>query len=177
MITSQQACVRPQSPLACRCFLPAVNGIIAFPVEVDAPCGWWDTFMVIVGLPDTAAKKLRPTTQAMDTCLLSPIRNIAPEEPTWGPSLRPELLRNRQRLSTAADYSPAVRATPKWGPGATPQAASRRLASLRPAAALPHWGWPGRLARSFVKGIVAFQAPKKKLPIVIKNLDSIRTPL
>ena len=73
--------------------------------------------------------------------------------------------------------SDAVRATPNGAPGATLQAASRRLASLRPAAALPHWGWPGRLARSFVKGIVAFQAPKKKLPIVIKNLDSIRTPL
>ena len=29
----------------------AVNGIEAFPVEVEVNCGWGDTIVVIVGLP------------------------------------------------------------------------------------------------------------------------------
>ena len=37
----------------------AVNGIEAFPVEVEVHCGWGETLIVIVGLPDPAAKELR----------------------------------------------------------------------------------------------------------------------
>ena len=35
----------------------AVNGIEAFPVEVEVNCGWSDT--IIVGLPDAAVKESR----------------------------------------------------------------------------------------------------------------------
>jgi magnesium chelatase family protein len=37
----------------------AVNGIEAFPVEVEVNCGWGDTIIVIVGLPDVAVKESR----------------------------------------------------------------------------------------------------------------------
>src|SRR3954467_2279488 len=37
----------------------AVNGIEAFPVEVEVNAGWGDSVMVIVGLPDTAVKESR----------------------------------------------------------------------------------------------------------------------
>jgi len=37
----------------------AVNGIEAFPVEVEVNCGWGDTVIVIVGLPDAAVKESR----------------------------------------------------------------------------------------------------------------------
>jgi magnesium chelatase family protein len=37
----------------------AVNGIEAFPVEVEVNSGWGDTTMVIVGLPDAAVKESR----------------------------------------------------------------------------------------------------------------------
>jgi len=37
----------------------AVNGIEAFPVEVEVNAGWGDTLVVIVGLPDTAVKESR----------------------------------------------------------------------------------------------------------------------
>src|ERR1051325_4923495 len=37
----------------------AVNGIEAFPVEVEVNVGWGDTLIVIVGLPDTAVKESR----------------------------------------------------------------------------------------------------------------------
>jgi magnesium chelatase family protein len=37
----------------------AVNGIEAFPVEVEVNCGWGDTIIVIVGLPDAAVKESR----------------------------------------------------------------------------------------------------------------------
>ncbi len=37
----------------------AVNGIEAFPVEVEVNSGWGDTVMVVVGLPDTAVKESR----------------------------------------------------------------------------------------------------------------------
>jgi magnesium chelatase family protein len=42
-----------------RVFSAAVNGIEAFPVEVEVNCGWGDTVVVIVGLPDTAVKESR----------------------------------------------------------------------------------------------------------------------
>ena len=35
----------------------AVNGIDAFPVEVEFNAGWGDTVVVVVGLPDAAVKK------------------------------------------------------------------------------------------------------------------------
>ncbi len=35
----------------------AVNGIEAYPVEVEVNVGWGDTFIVIVGLPDAAVKE------------------------------------------------------------------------------------------------------------------------
>ena len=37
----------------------AVNGIEAYPVEVEVNAGWGDTFIVIVGLPDAAVKESR----------------------------------------------------------------------------------------------------------------------
>ncbi|MBI5388080.1 MAG: YifB family Mg chelatase-like AAA ATPase [Verrucomicrobia bacterium] len=37
----------------------AVNGIEAFPVEVEVNAGWGDTLIVIVGLPDAAVKESR----------------------------------------------------------------------------------------------------------------------
>jgi magnesium chelatase family protein len=40
-------------------FSAAVNGIQAYPVEVEVNVGWGDTVVVIVGLPDTAVKESR----------------------------------------------------------------------------------------------------------------------
>ncbi len=37
----------------------AVNGIEAYPVEVEVNSGWGETIIVIVGLPDTAVKESR----------------------------------------------------------------------------------------------------------------------
>ncbi|MGZ5568633.1 MAG: magnesium chelatase domain-containing protein [Limisphaerales bacterium] len=42
-----------------RVFSAAVNGIEAFPVEVEVNAGWGDTIIVIVGLPDAAVKESR----------------------------------------------------------------------------------------------------------------------
>ena len=42
-----------------RAFSAAVNGIEAFPVEVEVNDGWGDSMMVIVGLPDAAVKESR----------------------------------------------------------------------------------------------------------------------
>ncbi len=46
-------------PMLARVFSAAVNGIEAFPVEVEVNCGWGDTVVVIVGLPDAAVKESR----------------------------------------------------------------------------------------------------------------------
>ena len=35
----------------------AVNGIDAYPVEVEVNTGWGDTLIVVVGLPDAAVKE------------------------------------------------------------------------------------------------------------------------
>jgi magnesium chelatase family protein len=40
-------------------FSAAVQGIDAYPVEVEVNAGWGDTLIVIVGLPDTAVKESR----------------------------------------------------------------------------------------------------------------------
>src|SRR5208283_2970594 len=37
----------------------ALNGIEAYPVEVEVNAGWGDTVIVIVGLPDAAVKESR----------------------------------------------------------------------------------------------------------------------
>src|SRR5213595_3170918 len=37
----------------------AVNGIEAYPVEVEVNAGWGDTLVIIVGLPDAAVKESR----------------------------------------------------------------------------------------------------------------------
>src|SRR5215813_10190941 len=37
----------------------AVNGIEAYPVEVEVNAGWGDTIIVIVGLPDAAVRESR----------------------------------------------------------------------------------------------------------------------
>ena len=42
-----------------RVFSAAVNGIEAFPVEVEVNDGWGDSIMVIVGLPDAAVRESR----------------------------------------------------------------------------------------------------------------------
>src|SRR5690349_436701 len=42
-----------------RVFSSAVNGIEAYPVEVEVNAGWGDSVIVIVGLPDAAVKESR----------------------------------------------------------------------------------------------------------------------
>src|SRR5881227_3144668 len=42
-----------------RVFSSAVNGIEAYPIEVEVNDGWGDTLIVIVGLPDAAVKESR----------------------------------------------------------------------------------------------------------------------
>src|SRR5213594_2906574 len=42
-----------------RVFSAAVNGIEAYPVEVEVSSGWGDTVIVVVGLPDAAVKESR----------------------------------------------------------------------------------------------------------------------
>jgi magnesium chelatase family protein len=42
-----------------RVFSAAVNGIEAYPVEVEVNAGWGDTIVIIVGLPDAAVKESR----------------------------------------------------------------------------------------------------------------------
>src|SRR3974377_543146 len=42
----------------------AVNGIEAYPVEVEVNAGYGDTLIVIVGLPDTAVKESRERAMA-----------------------------------------------------------------------------------------------------------------
>src|SRR5499425_2894840 len=42
-----------------RVFSAAVNGIEAYPVEVEVNAGWGETTIVIVGLPDAAVKESR----------------------------------------------------------------------------------------------------------------------
>lgn len=37
----------------------AVNGIEAYPVEVEVNAGWGETLIIIVGLPDAAVKESR----------------------------------------------------------------------------------------------------------------------
>ena len=37
----------------------AVNGIEAYPVELEVNCGWGETLVGIVGLPDAAVKESR----------------------------------------------------------------------------------------------------------------------
>ena len=37
----------------------AVNGIEAYPIEVEVNAGWGDTLVIIVGLPDAAVKESR----------------------------------------------------------------------------------------------------------------------
>src|SRR3984957_17097974 len=37
----------------------ALSGIEAYPVEVEVNCGWGETLIVIVGLPDAAVKESR----------------------------------------------------------------------------------------------------------------------
>ena len=44
-------------PMLARVLSAAVNGIEAFPVEVEVNCGWGDTLIVIAGLPDAAVKR------------------------------------------------------------------------------------------------------------------------
>src|SRR4051794_8728354 len=42
-----------------RVFSSAVNGIEAYPIEVEVNAGWGDSLIVIVGLPDAAVKESR----------------------------------------------------------------------------------------------------------------------
>src|ERR1041384_6555057 len=42
-----------------RAWSAALNGIEAYPVEVEVNAGWGDTTVVIVGLPDAAVKESR----------------------------------------------------------------------------------------------------------------------
>ena len=48
----------PQYPsMLARVLSAAVNGIEAFPVEVEVNSGWGDTMIVIVGLPDESINR------------------------------------------------------------------------------------------------------------------------
>jgi len=62
----------------------ALNGIEAFPVEVEVNAGWGDTLIVIVGLPDAAVKESRDcvSTALTNSGLkfpMDPVRQEAPE--------------------------------------------------------------------------------------------------
>ena len=46
-------------PMLSKVCSAAINGIEAFPVEVEVNAGWGDTVIVIVGLPDAAVKESR----------------------------------------------------------------------------------------------------------------------
>src|SRR5438093_136816 len=46
-------------PMLAKVCSAAVNGIEAYPVEVEVNAGWGDTLVVIVGLPDAAVKESR----------------------------------------------------------------------------------------------------------------------
>jgi magnesium chelatase family protein len=52
-------CARPAGESYVKVCSAAVNGIEAYPVEVEVNAGWGDTIVVIVGLPDTAVKESR----------------------------------------------------------------------------------------------------------------------
>jgi magnesium chelatase family protein len=64
----------------------AVNGIEAYPVEVEVNAGWGDTLIVVVGLPDTAVKesKDRVTTALSNSGFKFPMGrttiNLAPAD-------------------------------------------------------------------------------------------------
>ena len=49
----------------------AVQGIEAYPVEVEVNVGWGDTNVVIVGLPDTSVKESRERVTAAIAGLLA----------------------------------------------------------------------------------------------------------
>src|SRR6516225_10388818 len=72
----------------------ALNGIEAYPVEVEVNAGWGDTQIVIVGLPDAAVKESRDrvTTALANSAFKFPMGrttiNLAPAEvKKEGPSL------------------------------------------------------------------------------------------
>jgi len=50
----------------------AVNGIEAYPVEVEVNSGWGDTVVVIVGLPDMAVRESRDRVTVPSGDSLSP---------------------------------------------------------------------------------------------------------
>ena len=64
----------------------AVNGIEAYPVEVEVNAGWGDTLIIIVGLPDAAVKESRDrvTTALMNSGFKFPMGrttiNLAPAD-------------------------------------------------------------------------------------------------
>ena len=64
----------------------AVNGIEAFPVEVEVNSGWGDTMIVIVGLPDAAVRESqdRVTTAMLNSGFKIPMGrttiNLAPAD-------------------------------------------------------------------------------------------------
>src|SRR5512136_2344513 len=64
----------------------AVNGIEAYPVEVEVNAGWGDTLIVVVGLPDAAVKesKDRVTTALANSGFKFPMGrttiNLAPAD-------------------------------------------------------------------------------------------------
>ena len=69
-----------------RVFSSAVNGIEAYPIEVEVNAGWGDTLIVVVGLPDTAVKesKDRVTTALTNSGFKFPMGrttiNLAPAD-------------------------------------------------------------------------------------------------
>ncbi|MDB6019246.1 MAG: ATP-binding protein [Pedosphaera sp.] len=64
----------------------AVNGIEAYPIEVEVNAGWGDTKIVIVGLPDAAVRESqdRVTTALMNSAFKFPMGrttiNLAPAD-------------------------------------------------------------------------------------------------
>ena len=53
------ASVPQHRAMLARVFSAAVQGIEAFPLEVEVNAGWGETIIVIVGLPDAAVKESR----------------------------------------------------------------------------------------------------------------------
>ena len=78
--------LRHKSRMLARVCSAAVNGIDAYPVEVEVNAGWGDTLIVVVGLPDTAVKesKDRVTTALSNSGFKFPMGrttiNLAPAD-------------------------------------------------------------------------------------------------
>jgi hypothetical protein len=92
VLSAALSAIAPQSATA------DVNGVEAFPVEVEVNSGWGDTVVVIVGLPDAAVKESRDqvitaiTNSGFKFPMGRPTINLAPADVRQqGPSCNPPI--------------------------------------------------------------------------------------